>query len=70
MTVIHHTESIDILLRMRDVCQQTGLSKASVYRHIESGSFPRATQIVGVSRWSQKEVQQWISAQLARRVSA
>jgi prophage regulatory protein len=53
------------LLRVRDVCELTGLSRSGLYRLVAEGRFPRQRRISHkIARWSAAEVAAWISAQL------
>lgn len=58
----------DRLLRVRDVADQVGLSKAYVFELVAAGKFPKPTKLTpNVSRWSELEIQRWISEKLAAR---
>lgn len=57
----------DRLIRCRDVESATGLSKATIYRHMQAGNFPSTVVIGRAARWSQREVQQWVKDRLAER---
>lgn len=59
--------SDDRLLKLEDVIEITLLSRASVYRGIEEGTFPRPMKFGAASRWSMREVQAWIADRLADR---
>lgn len=43
-----------IMLRIRDVCRHTGLSRSAVYRAVKEGGFPRPRKIGkrSVAWWS------------------
>lgn len=49
------------LLRINDVIATTGLSRATIYRLVDAGSFPKGvhltTRAVG---WREAEVEQWL----------
>lgn len=51
------------ILRIREVVSRTGLSRPTVYRLVQSGSFPRQVQLspqcVG---WKESEIDDWIEA--------
>lgn len=52
---------IDPLVSMRDVCAMTRLSRATIYRRLEDGSFPRPKRIGDATiRWPLSVVRQWI----------
>lgn len=50
----------DPILRLADVERQTGLSKSSIYRGIEKGTFPAAIKLgERASGWLLSEINQW-----------
>ena len=50
------------LLRVREVCEVTGLSRASVYRFLAGGVFPRPIHIGERSpRWRSETIESWIA---------
>lgn len=50
----------DTFLRKRDVLKVTGLSKSTLYREINEGSFPKPKQITrGSVAWSAAEIAAW-----------
>jgi prophage regulatory protein len=52
--------TIDLLLPRREVEKQTGISRATLYRMIKSGKFPRSVSIgTGSVRWKQSDVTAW-----------
>ena len=57
-----HSTSVDPLLPMSAVRSVTSLSKATIYRKMGDGSFPRAVKI-GKSRvaWRQSDIAHWIA---------
>lgn len=51
------------LLRMPEVCRQTGLGKSSIYRMIQSGLFPAPKRLgARTVAWLQSEVDAWIQS--------
>ena len=49
------------LLRLKQVVEATGLSRASIYRQIQSQTFPRPVEIGPKSvAWVEGEVQEWM----------
>lgn len=51
------------LLRMNDVTKRTGMSRATVYRRINAGDFPRQRQIsANVVGWLEHEIREWIGS--------
>jgi len=54
------------LLRMRDIIRITGLSKATIYRQMDAGTFPKSIPLGGrVVGWEAREVQLWIDERIA-----
>ena len=51
------------ILRLREVQQQTRLSKATIYRLLRSGAFPRPIRLseraVG---WRTEEIDEWLAS--------
>lgn len=51
------------LLRLREVLDRASLSKATVYRKIASGEFPKPVSVGRQSvRWRESDVAGWIAA--------
>lgn len=49
-------------LRMQSVLDRTGLSRATLYRQIRDGSFPRQLQLTRrCVAWRESEVQNWMA---------
>ena len=56
------------LLRLREVCRRTGLSRSAIYRGIAAGVFPAPVKLSErATAWSSGEVETWISARIAQR---
>jgi prophage regulatory protein len=56
-------EQPDSFLRLRQVIEIVGLSKAMIYRKARQGTFPKPYKPGGVSsRWSRQEVTGWLDA--------
>ena len=56
------------LLRLYAVTARTGLSRSSVYRAIDAGTFPAPVKIgERASAWSAEEVQAWCTARIKAR---
>lgn len=54
------------LLRVEDVCAQTGLSRTTIYRLERDGRFPRRVEIAERSSgWLEDEVQAFIAERIA-----
>lgn len=53
------------VIRLKEVCRQTGLSRASIYRLIRAHDFPPSHPLTrGTVGWSEAEVQAWIAKRL------
>jgi prophage regulatory protein len=51
----------DVLLRLPEVISQVKLSRSTIYRRIEEGTFPRPRNLgTGCVRWRQSEIDAWI----------
>ncbi|HDS1011397.1 TPA: helix-turn-helix transcriptional regulator [Stenotrophomonas maltophilia] len=51
----------DALIALRKVEEDCGFSKASIYRMMARGEFPKPAKRAGRSvRWLRSEVQQWV----------
>jgi prophage regulatory protein len=59
--------SADRLLRMRDLIELTALSRATIYREMDVGSFPLPIRIGGNNRWPLTDVLAFIEARRAVR---
>ena len=52
----------DRILRIRTVLLRTGLSRSTLYRKIQDGSFPRQVQIsVHGAGWRESAINSWIA---------
>ena len=55
------TETPDRILRIKIVLERTGLSRATLYRKIEQGSFPRQIKIsTRCAGWRESAVNAWL----------
>jgi prophage regulatory protein len=63
--------SQDRLLKLDEVRQIAKLGKTMIYRLMKAGQFPLACKPIGSSssRWSEREVIDWVEAQLAARAA-
>ena len=53
----------DKLLRRREVEEITGLSRASIYRLMDEGKFPRPVRVSATAvRWKASDVYAWIES--------
>ncbi len=49
-------------VRIRQVCEMTGMSRASVYRKIAEGTFPKSFKIgARMSAWRVSTIEAWIT---------
>ena len=56
------------LLKLTEVCKQTGFSKSSVYRLMKNGDFPTPIKVGDRSnRWLDEEIKGYISEKIAQR---
>ena len=54
-----------ILLRLKDVKKQTGLSTSRLYAKMSEGTFPKNIRLGIMSvAWIESEVQKWISERI------
>jgi prophage regulatory protein len=52
----------DRLIRLRDVAFLVGMSRATIYRKIKLGEFPRPVGVGGQSvRWRESVLAEWMS---------
>lgn len=55
------THSRERLLRLNTVLDRTGLSRSTLYRKIEQGTFPRQLKIsFRCSAWRETAIEQWL----------
>ena len=60
----------DRILRIRTVLQRTGLSRSTLYRKIQDGSFPRQVQIsIHGAGWRESAINRWIADPAAYRMA-
>jgi len=58
-------------LRLPEVLNMTALSRSSVYRLMNAGTFPASIQLSAKSiAWVEEEVQNWIEQRIAKRDSS
>jgi len=59
----------DRILRIRTVLQRTGLSRSTLYRKIQDGSFPRQVRIsIHGAGWRESSINHWIADPAAFRM--
>ena len=55
------TDTPDRILRIRTVLERTGLSRATLYRKIQQGSFPRQIKIsMRCAGWRESAIAEWL----------
>jgi len=52
------------LIRIRDVSDRTGLQRATIYKRVANGAFPKPVKIGSASRWVESDIQSWIEDQI------
>ncbi|MFG6283992.1 AlpA family transcriptional regulator [Sphingomonas sp. S6] len=71
MSAMRNIEAADRLLCLDEVKVVAGIGKSMIYRKMRAGTFPKACKAGGSStRWSEREVQEWIALQLSSRQAA
>ena len=59
------------ILRMLEVVSTTGLSRSTIYRRVNAGSFPGPIALGEASTgWLEHEILEWVSARIAERDQA
>lgn len=60
--------SVMRILRLKDVLDNTGLARSTIYAFIQKGLFPKPVSLGERSvGWLESEVQDWILAKIERR---
>lgn len=65
----HRMHDAIALIDLPAVKKITALSRSTIYAKIKRGSFPAPAKIGRASRWSRKEIVDWIGTQLADRAA-
>jgi prophage regulatory protein len=56
------------ILRLKDVIDQTGLARSTIYKYIEANSFPKPVSLGGRSvGWVESEIEEWIANKIKDR---
>jgi prophage regulatory protein len=56
------------LIAAKEVCLRTSLSRASLYRLVAQGVFPKPVALHGVRKaWIESEVSAWLASRIAAR---
>jgi len=66
MAIAAHEDRFETL---RYVSTVTGLKTSAIYKRIKSGSFPKPIKLGYASRWSRREIQDWMSARKEERAA-
>ena len=57
-----------VLIAIKEVCRRTSLSRASLYRLMAKGAFPRLVPLTGTRKaFVEADVDAWIAARIAAR---
>ena len=55
------TDTPDRILRLKTVLERTGLSRSTMYRKMQSGTFPKNVQIsTRCTGWRESAVNEWM----------
>lgn len=62
------SDAPDRILRIRAVIDRTGLSRSTLYRKVQDGTFPKQIQIAArCTGWRESAVIEWIRAPMSER---
>lgn len=65
------TDGTISILRLAAVKARTGLSRTTIYRRMDAGTFPRSTQISpGLVGWYETDIDAWIADPMGWRAGA
>lgn len=54
---------MDDILRMNDIVSYLKVSKATIYRWVKDGSFPKGEQLGANTRiWTRESIEKWLDA--------
>jgi len=63
------TEPSDRILRLNNVLDRTGLSRSTLYRKVQAGTFPKQVRIAArCAGWRESAVNEWITNPMFYRV--
>ena len=63
--------STDNLVRLPEVVRRTGLSRTTIYRRMDAGTFPRQAQIsAGLVAWYETDINAWVADPMGWRAEA
>lgn len=60
----------ETLIPITEVCSRTHFSRTTVYRYINQGRFPKPVRIGQMSRWVEREIDEWIENLMSGRGAA
>lgn len=52
------------IIRLPEVINRVGLSRATIYNKVKDGSFPQQIKLGRLSGWVESEIQTWINQQI------
>jgi prophage regulatory protein len=65
-----HSNQTTRLIRIKEVCNLTGISRSHIYLLASTGQFPKSVELIpgGAARaWVEQEVHDWINQRVAAR---
>ncbi|MBD9354831.1 helix-turn-helix transcriptional regulator [Methylomonas albis] len=58
------------IIRIKAVCEKTGVSRSGLYRLVASGDFPKPISLTSYTKgWIESEVNQWLQERAKKRKS-
>ncbi|EKO3516605.1 AlpA family transcriptional regulator [Vibrio fluvialis] len=56
------------LIRLKEVMHVTGLARATIYKYMDEGTFPKSVPLGGrAAAWEESQVEDWILERLRER---
>lgn len=56
------------IIRIKAVCEKTGISRSGVYRLVASGDFPKPITLTTYTKgWIESEINQWLQVRAKKR---
>jgi prophage regulatory protein len=52
------------LLTIKNITEQTGFKKSTIYKFIKTKNFPKPRKFGKSSRWLEEEVEEWIQKEI------
>ncbi len=56
--------AIERLLTLKEVINLIGFKKATIYKYIKNGKFPKQIKIGKASRWKLSDIEKWINSHI------